>query len=336
MGLAAQEDTERAELCPLCLLWRKPSEGACDDPDCPIGKPYDSVEADVHLELARANLLRMRGEYAGAREACLSILKRFPGDLSAHTLIGDIAAESGDLEQASQWYEMALDVAPDSQPDRHKLESVRQRIQEHEAATTAQQLGLPTTKPRALRFAIVTSLFIVVVAIAAFYTGGWSRTRGQEAPVVRDKIELAPAEPETPQRAPEPKATPAPAPEQPPAPQDNGVAADRATLDRLQAQCTHGAAIVSATLDPRTNTLVVTVRAISPDGARQVAAELAVSALRVQSDATMVTIRVAAKEAIVYVADMVQSERASAEPEGKVVEDATTLLRNEWSAVEPG
>lgn len=334
--MAAPDDTERTELCPLCLLWRKATEGPCDDPDCPIGRPAGEREADIHLELARANLMRMRGDYAAARDACLSILKRFPGDLSAHTLLGDVAAESGDLAQAAQWYEMALDVAPDSQSDRTKLDSVRRRIQEHEAATTALQLGLPTTKPKALRFAIGTSTFIVLVAVVAFYTGGWSRARNQEPAVIRDSVELTPARTEPSQPAPGPKSTePAPAP--PPAPPaDPGIAADRATLDRLKAQCTHGAAIVAATSDPRTAALTVTVRAVNVDGAKQVAAELAVSVLRVMSDAPSVTVRVAANDQIVFVADMIQSERAAAEPEGQAIADPAALLRDEWRALEPG
>lgn len=333
--MAAPDDTERSELCPLCLLWRKASEGPCDDPDCPIGRPAGEREADIHLELARANLLRMRGDYAAARDACLSILKRFPGDLSAHTLLGDVAAESGDLAQAAQWYEMALDVAPDSQPDRVKLDAVRRRIQEHEAATTAQQLGLPTTKPKALRFAIGTSTFIVLVAVAAFYTGGWSRARSDEPPVIRDSIELKPGQAEPPRPAPEIKTTePAPAP--PTQAADPGVAADRATLDRLRAQCTHGAAIVAATADPRTAAITITVRAVSADGAKQVAAELAISVLRVMPEAPSVTVRVAANDAIVFVADMIQSERATAEPDGQATADPASLLRAEWRVSEPG
>jgi len=57
----------------------------------------------LYPELGRANLLRLRGDYDGAIHQCLSVLKRMPDDLSAHILVADIYAESGDLHQASQW-----------------------------------------------------------------------------------------------------------------------------------------------------------------------------------------------------------------------------------------
>jgi tetratricopeptide (TPR) repeat protein len=316
-------------------MWRKPGEGPCEDPDCPIGRPDAARETNLSLELARANLQRMRGNYAAARDACLSILKRFPGDLPAHTLLGDIAAETGDLEQAAQWYEMALDVAPDSKVDRQRLEAIRSRIREHDAATTARQLGLPTTKPMALRFAVGTSAFIVAVAVGAYYFGGWTRARADAPVVVRDRIVLPAGAPEAkqPPQAPAAEAPQAPEPkiEAQPQPQAPPVGGDAAVLDRVRSQCVHGEAVASAALDPRHDALTLTVRAVDAAGARQVAAELAVSALRVMPEIALVTVRVAVGEQVVFVADATQAERAVAEQGGQPVPDPSALLRNEWS-----
>src|SRR4051812_43141822 len=48
-------------------------------------------EEDLHSDLARANLLRLRGEFDQAEQLCLNVLERFPDNAAAHTLLGDIA-----------------------------------------------------------------------------------------------------------------------------------------------------------------------------------------------------------------------------------------------------
>ena len=130
-----------------------------------------AAKEKLYPELARANLLRMRGDYKGAVDQCLSILKRMPEDLDAHTLIGDIYSESGDLAQAAQWYELAIDFDPRSVALRKKLDGVRQRAQHKEIAETAEQLGLPTEGSRIVVYAGVLIIVVFVIGIAAYLLG---------------------------------------------------------------------------------------------------------------------------------------------------------------------
>lgn len=71
--------------------------------------------------LAQANLLRMRGLWHEAVEKCMSALKLAPDNASAQSLLGDIYENQGLLDDAIQWYRMALDVQPDSPADKIKL-----------------------------------------------------------------------------------------------------------------------------------------------------------------------------------------------------------------------
>ena len=103
---------------------------------------------------------------------CLGILKRFPNNGTAHTLLGDIYAEKGELEQAAEWFEMALDLRPESENDRRKLEAVQRRRFEQDAASAAQQLGIPESKPRAQQYVFVMVLLVVIVGIGSFLLGG--------------------------------------------------------------------------------------------------------------------------------------------------------------------
>lgn len=76
--------------------------------------------------LARANLLRMRGQWDEAVAVCTEALRRAPESATAHSLLGDIYEAQGKLDDALQWYGMAVDLAPNRPADREKLERVTQ------------------------------------------------------------------------------------------------------------------------------------------------------------------------------------------------------------------
>jgi hypothetical protein len=151
---------EHAEFCPEC--------GAPVDRD---PAPLQGSDAAVYPELARANLFRMRGEYRKAEEVCIGILRKYPNQATANTLLGDISAEKGDLQQAAQWYELALEISPGSESESKKLKEVRRRIKEHELASSAANLGIPTTKSPIGLYVGGVVLLIAAVALAAFLLG---------------------------------------------------------------------------------------------------------------------------------------------------------------------
>jgi hypothetical protein len=78
----------------------------------------------VYPEVARANLLRLRGDFEEAEKVCLAILKRFPNNPAAHGMMGDLSFETGKLDTARQWYEMALDLTPNDEGLRRKISAI--------------------------------------------------------------------------------------------------------------------------------------------------------------------------------------------------------------------
>lgn len=76
---------------------------------------------DAYALLAQANLLRMRGCWQEAVDRCMDAMRLAPGHASVHSLLGDIYDNRGSLDDAIQWYRMALDVNPDSPADQMKL-----------------------------------------------------------------------------------------------------------------------------------------------------------------------------------------------------------------------
>ncbi len=71
--------------------------------------------------LAAANLLRLRGRHAEAEARCIEVLRADPNNVHAHSMLGDIYLDQGRREDARQWYQLALDLDPNSRSDRRKL-----------------------------------------------------------------------------------------------------------------------------------------------------------------------------------------------------------------------
>jgi hypothetical protein len=89
----------------------------------PVGPPS---RADLNALLARANLLRMRGQWSEAVERCTEALRLDSRSAAAHSLLGDIYENQGRLDKAVHWYEQALDQDPDSVADKAKLARARE------------------------------------------------------------------------------------------------------------------------------------------------------------------------------------------------------------------
>ena len=105
--------------------------GAAFCPRCgrplPAQDPADAA-SQAHRLLAEANLQRIRGNYDAAIDKCTEALQMKPNDPEVHSLLGDIYENQGKLEEASRWYQMAVDLRPDSAVDLAKLEQVRSRL----------------------------------------------------------------------------------------------------------------------------------------------------------------------------------------------------------------
>ena len=93
-----------------------------DNPETLPGRDSSGLSREVYSLLAQANLLRMRGCWEEAVESCMAALRLTPDSHSAQSLLGDIYENQGRLDDAIQWYRMALDLNPTSTADRMKLE----------------------------------------------------------------------------------------------------------------------------------------------------------------------------------------------------------------------
>lgn len=180
--------------CEKCFAVVAKTAEFCPECGAPMqaGASVNSSDSEVHAELAQANLHRMRGEYKQAEDLCLGILRRFPNNASANTLLGDIASARGELEQAAEWYELALDIVPDSAEDRQKLEQVKAQIAQKQRVQAVTQVevasGVPTK--RSPIPAIAAGVLLAMVAGAAGFAAFGPKNTAADKPKETNPLEL--------------------------------------------------------------------------------------------------------------------------------------------------
>ncbi|MCW5944038.1 MAG: hypothetical protein KIS66_17545 [Fimbriimonadaceae bacterium] len=301
-----------------------------------IAEPYEFEESsEVERELARVNLLRIRGQYDDARLACLKLLNDHPNSAPAHTLMGDICVDKQDLPQAAEWFEMAIGILPESQVDAEKLESVRRRMKDREAANTAEMLGLPTSRPKVGMFAAVALGLLVLIAAAAYLVGRNLRPTTDRA-VIRQPITIPEAA-----VAPAPvsgEATTPPVESTPHSPTPSRVEADRTLLGELVPGAPESILLLEAMRDPRSRSVHVTVDAGDVAVAREVVARVGAHALERLADCPSVTVRVLRAGQVEAIGDVsrdavvaTSTEEWRGEHENDPGAFATSVVSNLWT-----
>lgn len=102
-----------------------PFPGLPDSPSS-AGLPNDKLSGQtVHALLAQANLHRMRHKWDEAIDCCVAVLRLQPANQTAHVLLGDVYRDQNRVDDAIQWYGMAVDLRPNP-TDQAKLEQVIQ------------------------------------------------------------------------------------------------------------------------------------------------------------------------------------------------------------------
>ncbi|HEY3414516.1 MAG TPA: hypothetical protein VGM51_15870 [Armatimonadota bacterium] len=159
--------------CPHCFQPISGTDAFCQHCGARLAEPgvltaSEATEDPTYGALAHANLLRLRGDWEGAREKTVAVMREYPNSGTAHSLMGDIFADQQLYDEASQWYRMALDLEPNNVADSRKLAGASKHLQEAvEAADNA-----PDTPPRfsVVRVAAVASMVFLVFAISlGFY-----------------------------------------------------------------------------------------------------------------------------------------------------------------------
>jgi hypothetical protein len=179
-------------------------EGAAFCGEC--GAPTNSDPAlegsdtVVYPEIAKANLLRLRGEEKEAEKICLAILRRFPNNPASHVLLGDIKVEEGKLDQAKQWYEMALELTPENAALRAKLVRLNETLARQQTEYGVSGLEVRPPSKGILGLLIAGALMLCVVAALAFWLGSVSRKSRVDAIEPISINGVAPPAPATAQR----------------------------------------------------------------------------------------------------------------------------------------
>jgi len=281
---------------------------------------FNSVREDeaLHANLARANLMRLRGDFAEAEKVCVSLLAAYPDNAAVHTLLGDIAFSQDQAGKAIEHYEIAQQL-DDKAPDiPRKLAEARRLHESHETSTTAEQLGLPTKPPlpwTSIGFGVIAALALggALIAGLAASPRGANETRGTAAAIVAGPDAVATggaATSKEPSATPEgePKPTdvqPTPSPVQPSAPPVvSNTLDDQTLLTQIQSHGTIGSHLMALTSDPRTHGVTLTYSVGPEEDARHIGAELAKSTLDLSGDTLAVTVRAVRDQKLAYMADV--------------------------------
>ena len=313
--------------------------------DMPISaSESDNAEVANYPELARANLARLRGDYDLAERQCMALLKQTPHHPTVAALLGDVSAEQGKLDEAAQWYEMAVDAGASSGIG-EKLDTIRHRIKERDAATSEREIGLPprtwASPPVLLGSGVIVLMLLVCAYIAGTYRAPVKPTTIQEqAPIVLpstgpaqvpdgaaklDSHTIDLQHPATPVKPTEGSVSPG-------SQSKSGIDAD---LQPYFADSPGPLARVSAaTSDPRSHSVSLDVPLQNGEDPRAVAAQVAQAALTSMKDPTTLTVRLVSNGKLVFMADCTRDKldaymRAEHGPTD-VPNFADQLLSNEW------
>jgi len=160
------EVPSEAEFCPSCgvLVIRPINDSSAEEVD----------EDKIHELLARANLLRMRGNNKGASQYCIEVLRLAPGNATAHSLLGDIYHSEGRLRDAMEWYRLALSLDPGRKTDRDKLDEIIDRfyttpsatINTSDEDTTAEEPVKPRLRSSILQASVIAFIVLGLAGLA--------------------------------------------------------------------------------------------------------------------------------------------------------------------------
>lgn len=329
VALAAQDSDRKTRICDRCFASVPVGRSSCQECGAPVAldsKAAEQSDSQIYTELARANLLRMRGDYKQAETECLKILRRLPNNASAHTLLGDIFLEKEDLEQAVQWYELSLDLSSDPSV-KDKLTVAQKRILERDQAATAKELGLPAQPASKFRFLAGVLIPVLVVGIAAYMLGRAKPTPGPVHPDTSIQTDIQ-----------APKGNDSKA-ERDRDREHLAAASELAIYDRLRSVSGDGQKILMVYEDPRTKGLVVSFAADDEKDIRGLAARLGAAALENVPDSLVVTLRGMRSTNLIYTAEVMRA-RLNETKQGNWIDDNRSnpnawidfVLSNEWSS----
>ncbi len=315
-----------------------------------IGSAVIDDRQILQSELARVNLLRIRGDLSSSKTLCLSILKRFPESVDAHVMMGDLHAEQGDLAPAAEWYSLALDLDRTAPGVQVKLNRVQAALDISGQAGKNRALVLSGNRTSPWLYLAVAASVLAIGSIA--YIAGMKSPSDKvvaKNPPISEKI----ASPTNPTRTDfgtvttTPKTSgvtlptndPGPAPASTPtiqetkstgSPKENPltVVEDQRILEQLAGRTKFGKHIVSVIVDPREKSLILTYNVSNDEHGRYIGAILADAAMEYDNNAAMVTLRGVRNGVLSYVADVPREKIMAVEDREK--KDVQDLENHNW------
>lgn len=251
----------QAMICPKCFAEIPDTSAFCMECGARIKEGAldplyaEGSDREVYPELARANLLRMQGNYEAAIDVCRRILGRFPSNETVHALLGDIYADQGKFEDAIQWYELLVELAPGNAHYMAKLHNLRAMHAAQVAPPPpVSEPAVKPAKPKVFAYALFGLLALILVA-ASFVAGARMNAVRQSAAEPIKNMQGAVSPTPEPVRIPPPAPTNAsPAPEPSPATTAGfaGMSAIEAELAQKLSQQLNGTPLWCA-FDPASN-----------------------------------------------------------------------------------
>lgn len=160
------------KICDRCFAEIEVDAEFCTECGARIdGSDAGAVDAAVYPQLAKANLLRMRGNHAEAERLCLAVLKQFPYNSTAHILLGDIHADKGNSREALDWYELAVELEPENASLKAKRDRIRKEREKEEAVAAAVALEVPTSNARTVLLSSAIVVVLIAIIVGAYFVG---------------------------------------------------------------------------------------------------------------------------------------------------------------------
>jgi len=292
---------------------------------------------DIDPELARVNVLRMRGDFEAAKDHCLAALRKSPENETANLLMGDICAAAGDSQQAEDWYRIALDIDPHSAKARKKLDGLIAAKAVEEIASAEKQIGVAIDRgPNQYLFPVLLGVFVLFVIALAYLIGRKMRETDNTPLVIRSpRIEI-PASPPAARMAPNvPNATT----ENSGATGDSKPALKASTeLDIREAlELADRQHIQEIRINPTTRAVHITLRKLPVEDERELAARSIVAVLERLVDVPRVLVYVTRDGQSVSAADVKREQFDALPRENGVLKQpvADHLLPENWPLPEP-
>ncbi|HLO99099.1 MAG TPA: tetratricopeptide repeat protein [Fimbriimonas sp.] len=297
----------------------------------------------LQADLARVNMLRIRGDISSAKTLCLSILKRFPESADAHVMMGDLHSEQADLLPAAEWYALALDLDRTAPGVEIKLQRIRAAIDISNQADRSKfaQITSRKTSPW-LYLAIFTS--IIGIGTVAYIAGSQKPPANDQRLPIRERITtplasgtstptaVASSTPPTDIHA----GSTGPVPDQSPVmspnvaankggktDEEDKIVGDDATLyEQISKRTGLSKHIISVMADPRSNSILLTFNVRTEDHGRYTGAVLADTAMEYDLKVLKVTLRGVRNGILSYMGDVTREKILEIElREGKDVKE---------------